>query len=391
MSCRPTHLGGDLHRRPGLCACVVGSVVAVLLLPSLLPLDAYEVDLTAVLQAPGLSHVLGTDENGRDVLARLVVGGRGTLGIALLATLLAVLLGVAIGGICRVSRGSARCAAHARGRSRSGLSEPLRDPPRGGGPPGGTALVDRSDRGDGLDGHGAARPCPRPDPARDRLCGGRPGARGVGPPGALAAPRAESHRPPVGGWVGATAVARSWPRRPSPFWGSASSRPRRPGATSSWARRTTCTRLRGSRLRRGSRSRARSWRCLPSGSEGRRVATDTPSPLRPTNRHTRREGLSWFRGRSQRIATVACQPGDDWDGAALASRGRLSTTPAILPCPMGCAINLRIARRLSCGLITDPMPLPACGFASPDQPWGVGWSILRNCGFGPPAPTPMES
>jgi peptide/nickel transport system permease protein len=99
MSCRPTHLGGDLHHRLGLCACVAGGLVAVLLLPSLLSLDAYKVDLTAVLQVPGLSHVLGTDENGRDVLARLLVGGRGTLGIALVATLVAVLLGTTIGGI----------------------------------------------------------------------------------------------------------------------------------------------------------------------------------------------------------------------------------------------------------------------------------------------------
>jgi peptide/nickel transport system permease protein len=78
---------------------VAGGLVAAFLVPSLLSLDAYEVDLTAVLQAPGLSHVLGTDENGRDVLARLLVGGRGTLGIALVATLVAVLLGTTIGGI----------------------------------------------------------------------------------------------------------------------------------------------------------------------------------------------------------------------------------------------------------------------------------------------------
>jgi peptide/nickel transport system permease protein len=78
---------------------MAGSLVAVLLLPSLLRLDAYEVDLNAVLQPPGLSHVLGTDENGRDVLARLLVGGRGTLGIALAATVVAVLLGTVIGGI----------------------------------------------------------------------------------------------------------------------------------------------------------------------------------------------------------------------------------------------------------------------------------------------------
>jgi peptide/nickel transport system permease protein len=93
---------------------VAGSLVAALLLPSVLPLDAYEVDLTAVLHAPGLSHVLGTDENGRDVLARLLVGGRGTLGIALVATLFAVLLGTTIGGIAGY-RGGALDALLMRG------------------------------------------------------------------------------------------------------------------------------------------------------------------------------------------------------------------------------------------------------------------------------------
>ena len=99
MSCRPTHLGGDLHHHPGRFALVVGCLLGVLLLPHLLPLDPYAVDLTTVLQPPGPHHLLGTDENGRDVLARLLVGGRGTLGIALLATGLALLVGTAIGGI----------------------------------------------------------------------------------------------------------------------------------------------------------------------------------------------------------------------------------------------------------------------------------------------------
>jgi peptide/nickel transport system permease protein len=93
---------------------VAGGLVAVLLLPSLLPVDAYEVDLNAVLQAPGLRHVLGTDENGRDVLARLLVGGRGTLGIALVATVVAALLGTAIGGIAGY-RGGALDALLMRG------------------------------------------------------------------------------------------------------------------------------------------------------------------------------------------------------------------------------------------------------------------------------------
>ena len=99
MSCRPTHLGGGLHAHPRVSACVVVALLSVLFLPSVLPLDPYAIDLNRVLQPPGPHHWAGTDENGRDVLARLLVGGRGTLGIAGAATVLALLLGTVIGGV----------------------------------------------------------------------------------------------------------------------------------------------------------------------------------------------------------------------------------------------------------------------------------------------------
>ncbi len=99
MSCRLTHLGGDVHHRPVAGALAAILLAGVVLLPSLLSLDAYTVNLDAVLQPPGRVHVLGTDENGRDVLARLLTGGRATLGIGLGATAVAVLLGVSIGAV----------------------------------------------------------------------------------------------------------------------------------------------------------------------------------------------------------------------------------------------------------------------------------------------------
>jgi len=99
MSCRPTHLSGGLQRHPHLVAWMVACLLGLLLLPGVLPLAPYAIDLNALLQPPGLHHWLGTDENGRDVLARLLVGGRGTLGVALCATALALLIGTTIGGI----------------------------------------------------------------------------------------------------------------------------------------------------------------------------------------------------------------------------------------------------------------------------------------------------
>ena len=99
MSCRLTHLGRDARYRPTPSVVVGIGLAGVILLPSLLSLNAYSVDLNAVLQPPGQAHILGTDENGRDVFARLLAGGRATLGIGLGATGVAILLGTAIGAI----------------------------------------------------------------------------------------------------------------------------------------------------------------------------------------------------------------------------------------------------------------------------------------------------
>nr|WP_246351281.1 ABC transporter permease [Deinobacterium chartae] len=74
---------------------IVGSVVA---LSPWLPLpSATRIDLTQPLAAPNPQHWLGTDENGRDVLARLIAGGRVSLAVGLCAALLTALLGAAVG------------------------------------------------------------------------------------------------------------------------------------------------------------------------------------------------------------------------------------------------------------------------------------------------------
>src|ERR1700693_1237928 len=46
-------------------------------------------------------HVLGTDENGRDMLARLMVGARLSLGVTLLAAILELAFGVVFGTLVR--------------------------------------------------------------------------------------------------------------------------------------------------------------------------------------------------------------------------------------------------------------------------------------------------
>jgi peptide/nickel transport system permease protein len=62
-----------------------------------LGLSAGDIDLAHRLASPGLPHLLGTDELGRDTLMRLMVGGRVSLVIGLTAAATAAALGTAIG------------------------------------------------------------------------------------------------------------------------------------------------------------------------------------------------------------------------------------------------------------------------------------------------------
>lgn len=75
---------------------VLLSIAAIL--PSLLaPGDPLAADSRTAFLAPGADHWLGTDENGRDVLTRLVHGVRPSLVMGLSATGLAVVVGAALG------------------------------------------------------------------------------------------------------------------------------------------------------------------------------------------------------------------------------------------------------------------------------------------------------
>ena len=51
------------------------------------------------LQSPDLTHLLGTDEDGADVLSRMIHGSRIALGIGVVATVTSLLLGILYGGI----------------------------------------------------------------------------------------------------------------------------------------------------------------------------------------------------------------------------------------------------------------------------------------------------
>src|SRR4030081_3274263 len=77
-----------------IIALILGSAFG----PYLLPFDDTYIDIMKRF-APPLSgaHVLGTDELGRDVLARLMMGGRVSLSIGIVAMTIAMAVGILVG------------------------------------------------------------------------------------------------------------------------------------------------------------------------------------------------------------------------------------------------------------------------------------------------------
>ncbi len=76
------------------------------LFPGLItPFSFEEQKSNTILEGPGLTHWLGTDELGRDLLARILYGARISLACALLSTLLSGLLGIVYGSLSALSGG----------------------------------------------------------------------------------------------------------------------------------------------------------------------------------------------------------------------------------------------------------------------------------------------
>jgi len=93
--------GGRRARRdPGFAvgAVLVGVTVATVALSYIwTPFDPLEIDPELSLTGPAWPHVLGTDENGRDILSNVIVGARSTLGVAVGAVVIGMLIGTLIG------------------------------------------------------------------------------------------------------------------------------------------------------------------------------------------------------------------------------------------------------------------------------------------------------
>lgn len=80
-------------------------ILAVVLAPWLAPYPPADQDLAARLAPPSAAHWLGTDHLGRDTLSRLLDGGRFSLTVAALATVLTGVIGTVIGVVSARRRG----------------------------------------------------------------------------------------------------------------------------------------------------------------------------------------------------------------------------------------------------------------------------------------------
>lgn len=91
--------GSPPARGPMLVGVVIVTTLGAIaiLAPWLSPHDPTRVDVAHAFAAPSVTHWLGTDNLGRDLLSRLLYGARWSLGLVLVATLLIMSLGIAVG------------------------------------------------------------------------------------------------------------------------------------------------------------------------------------------------------------------------------------------------------------------------------------------------------
>lgn len=87
-----------------LCIIVL-EILAVIFLPMIIPMAPYTTDPLAFNSPPSATHLLGTDDTGRDLFARLVYGGRISLSIGILSTLISIVIGLPLGLLAGYYRG----------------------------------------------------------------------------------------------------------------------------------------------------------------------------------------------------------------------------------------------------------------------------------------------
>jgi peptide/nickel transport system permease protein len=86
-----------------LIACLIAAALAA---PALAPYPPDRLDLGARREAPSAAHWFGTDDLGRDVLARVLYGARVSLAVGLLSAAVAGASGIVVGGVAGYAGGA---------------------------------------------------------------------------------------------------------------------------------------------------------------------------------------------------------------------------------------------------------------------------------------------
>jgi peptide/nickel transport system permease protein len=88
-----------LHRPIAVAglAVIVGFILVAAFAPLIAPYDPIATSWTAIRKAPSALHWMGTDENGRDVAARVIFGARASLLAGVISVFIAASIGVPAG------------------------------------------------------------------------------------------------------------------------------------------------------------------------------------------------------------------------------------------------------------------------------------------------------
>ncbi len=89
------------RHKPAMIGTIIILIFALtaIFAPYISPWDPVKTNLDAMLQPPSAQHIMGTDELGRDLLTRILYGGRVSLSIGVMAMTLAVIVGAVVGGV----------------------------------------------------------------------------------------------------------------------------------------------------------------------------------------------------------------------------------------------------------------------------------------------------
>lgn len=76
---------------------IIAIILIAIFAPLIIPCDPYAIDLPNRVKGPTAEHLLGTDEFGRDILSRLMMGSRVSLVVGLVPTVVSMTIGVILG------------------------------------------------------------------------------------------------------------------------------------------------------------------------------------------------------------------------------------------------------------------------------------------------------